>query len=40
MVHRMDVNLWFWALFLLFIAGMLALDLGVFNRTPARRIRP
>ncbi len=30
----MDVSLWFWALFLLFIAGMLALDLGVFNRTP------
>jgi tellurite resistance protein TerC len=30
----MDVSLWFWALFLLFVAGMLALDLGVFNRTP------
>ncbi len=30
----MDVTLWFWAVFLLFIAGMLALDLGVFNRTP------
>ena len=30
----MDVSLWFWAVFLLFIAGMLALDLGVFNRTP------
>jgi TerC family integral membrane protein len=30
----MDVSLWFWALFLLFISGMLALDLGVFNRTP------
>jgi len=30
----MDVSLWFWALFLLFIAGVLALDLGVFNRTP------
>lgn len=30
----MDVSLWFWAVFLLFIAGMLALDLGVFNRVP------
>ena len=30
----MDVSLWFWAAFLLFIVGMLALDLGVFNRTP------
>jgi tellurite resistance protein TerC len=28
----MDVSLWFWVVFLVFIAGMLALDLGVFNR--------
>ena len=30
----MEVTLWFWLAFLVFIAGMLALDLGVFNRTP------
>ena len=29
----MDVSLWFWIIFLVIISGMLALDLGVFNRT-------
>lgn len=30
----MEVSLWFWAIFLIVISVMLALDLGVFNRTP------
>ncbi len=30
----MEVSLWFWAIFLVVITVMLALDLGVFNRTP------
>jgi tellurite resistance protein TerC len=28
------VNIWFWVGFIAFVLGMLALDLGVFNRTP------
>src|SRR5690606_22402755 len=30
----MEVSLWFWVLFLAVVGVMLALDLGVFNRTP------
>ncbi|MBA3533095.1 MAG: TerC family protein [Ardenticatenales bacterium] len=29
----METNIWFWVVFNLFVLGMLALDLGVFNRT-------
>ncbi len=33
-VETLDVSIWFWLAFLLFVAIMLAIDLGVFNRTP------
>ena len=32
----MATNIWFWVLFNLFVIGMLALDLGVFNRKAHR----
>jgi tellurite resistance protein TerC len=34
--HKMATNIWFWVLFNLFVVGMLALDLGVFNRKAHR----
>jgi tellurite resistance protein TerC len=33
---RMATNIWFWILFNLFVVGMLAIDLGVFNRKAHR----
>lgn len=32
----MATNIWFWILFNLFVLGMLAIDLGIFNRTAHR----
>ena len=32
----MATNIWFWILFNLFVVGMLAIDLGIFNRTAHR----
>ena len=33
-VHMIATNIWFWVGFVAFVLAMLALDLGVFNKTP------